>query len=103
MRVRAARPGTDAVRVATLNGTTWNLTDGVDYLWDYADQHGIADCLFVVIGSDFGRTNFYNADREGPLAHRQLRDHGARPEVDEPGGGGDRPVCTSRSGWIRAR
>ena len=39
-----------------------NLTDGVDYLWDYAEQHGIADRLFVVIGSDFGRTNFYNAD-----------------------------------------
>ncbi len=39
-----------------------NLTDGVDYLWDYAEQHGVADRLFVVIGSDFGRTNFYNAD-----------------------------------------
>ena len=39
-----------------------NLTDGVDYLWDYADEHGIADRLFVLIGSDFGRTNFYNAD-----------------------------------------
>jgi len=39
-----------------------NLTDGVDYLWEYAEQHGIADRLFVVIGSDFGRTNFYNAD-----------------------------------------
>ena len=39
-----------------------NLTDGVDYLWKYAEQHGIADRLFVVIGSDFGRTNFYNAD-----------------------------------------
>ncbi len=39
-----------------------NLTDGVDYLWEYAERHGIADRLFVVIGSDFGRTNFYNAD-----------------------------------------
>ena len=38
-----------------------NLTDGVDYLWDYAEAHGVADRLFVVIGSDFGRTNFYNA------------------------------------------
>ncbi len=46
-------------------GQSWllaNLTDGIDYLWDYADEHGIADRLFVVIGSDFGRTNFYNAD-----------------------------------------
>ena len=38
-----------------------NLTDGVDYLWDYAEAHGVADRLVVVIGSDFGRTNFYNA------------------------------------------
>ena len=39
-----------------------NLTDGVDFLWEYAEMHGIADRLFVVIGSDFGRTNYYNAD-----------------------------------------
>lgn len=39
------------------------LTEGVDYLWDYAEENGIADRLFVVIGSDFGRTNFYNADQ----------------------------------------
>ena len=38
-----------------------NLTDGLDYLWDYAEQHDIADRLFVVVGSDFGRTNFYNS------------------------------------------
>ena len=38
-----------------------NLTDGVDYLWDYAEQHGVADRMIVVMGSDFGRTNFYNA------------------------------------------
>ena len=38
-----------------------NLTDSVDYLWDYAEQHGVADRLVVVLGSDFGRTNFYNA------------------------------------------
>ena len=46
-------------------GQEWllgNLTDAVDYLWDYAEQHGVADRLVVVIGSDFGRTNFYNAD-----------------------------------------
>ena len=39
-----------------------NLTDGVDYLWEYAEQHGVADRLFVMIGSDFGRTNFYNSE-----------------------------------------
>ena len=38
-----------------------NLTDSVDYLWDYAEEHGLADRLVVVIGSDFGRTNFYNS------------------------------------------
>ena len=40
---------------------TANLTDSVDYLWDYAETHGVADRLVVVMGSDFGRTNFYNA------------------------------------------
>ena len=40
---------------------TANLTDSVDYLWDYAETHGVADRLVVVLGSDFGRTNFYNA------------------------------------------
>lgn len=41
-----------------------NLTESVDYLWDYAEMHGVADRLVVVMGSDFGRTNFYN-DAEG--------------------------------------
>ncbi len=38
-----------------------NLTNAVDYLWNYAELHGVADRLVVVIGSDFGRTNFYNS------------------------------------------
>ena len=38
-----------------------NLTDSVDYLWEYAEEHGVADRMVVVLGSDFGRTNFYNA------------------------------------------
>ena len=38
-----------------------NLTDSVDYLWNYAEVHGVADRLVVVMGSDFGRTNFYNS------------------------------------------
>ena len=38
-----------------------NLADSVDYLWDYAEVQGVADRLVVVIGSDFARTNFYNA------------------------------------------
>ena len=39
-----------------------NLADSVGYLWDYAEVHGVADRLVVVMGSDFGRTNRYNAD-----------------------------------------
>ncbi len=39
-----------------------NLTDSVDYLWDYAEIHGVADRMVVVMGSDFGRTNKYNAE-----------------------------------------
>ena len=39
------------------------LTDGVDYLWEYAEANGVADRLVVVIGSDFGRTNLYNSQR----------------------------------------
>ena len=44
---------------------TWllgNLTGSIDYLWDYAEVQGVADRLVVVVGSDFGRTNRYNAD-----------------------------------------
>ena len=38
-----------------------NLTDSVDYLWEYAERHGVANRMVVVMGSDFGRTNFYNS------------------------------------------
>ena len=39
-----------------------NLTDSVDFLWDYAEIHGVANRMVVVMGSDFGRTNHYNSD-----------------------------------------
>ena len=39
-----------------------NLAASVDYLWDYAELHGVADRMVVVMGSDFGRTNRYNTD-----------------------------------------
>ena len=39
-----------------------NLTDSIDFLWDFAEEHGVADRMVVVMGSDFGRTNFYNSD-----------------------------------------
>ena len=37
------------------------LTDGIDFLWEYARDNGIDDRLVVVVGSDFARTNFYNS------------------------------------------
>ncbi len=37
------------------------LTDGINYLWDYATQQGIADRLTVLIASDFARTPWYNS------------------------------------------
>jgi hypothetical protein len=36
------------------------LTNGITYLWDTAEQLGVADRLVVVVGSDFGRTPRYN-------------------------------------------
>ncbi len=38
-----------------------NVTDAIDYMWTYSAQLGIADRIVLVMGSDFGRTPFYNA------------------------------------------
>ena len=38
----------------------FRLADYVGYFWDYAEELGIAERIMLVIGSDFGRTNFYN-------------------------------------------
>lgn len=38
-----------------------NVMDAVDQLWDFAEQLGIANRLVVIMGSDFGRTPYYNA------------------------------------------
>lgn len=37
------------------------LTAGIDYLWDYAAEQGIADRLTVLVASDFARTPWYNS------------------------------------------
>ncbi len=37
-----------------------HIADAVDFFWTYAAQLGIANRITLVIGSDFGRTNFYN-------------------------------------------
>ncbi len=36
------------------------LLEGVDHLWDELVRHGLQDKATVIIGSDFGRTPFYN-------------------------------------------
>lgn len=36
------------------------LFDGVEFLMDEADRQGVADRVVVVMGSDFGRTPYYN-------------------------------------------
>lgn len=38
------------------------LLDGVDFLVKEAEAQGVADKLVVAVGSDFGRTPYYNAD-----------------------------------------
>lgn len=40
-----------------------NVTDAIDYLWTYAAELGIADRIILVMGSDFGRTPFYNSSQ----------------------------------------
>ena len=37
-----------------------HLADALFYFWDYAEELGLADRILLVIGSDFGRTNYYN-------------------------------------------
>ena len=38
------------------------MTEGIDALWNYAEEYGVADRLVVLIGSDFSRTPHYNDD-----------------------------------------
>ena len=39
-----------------------HMADAIDYFWNYAGELGISDRITLVLGSDFSRTNFYNAD-----------------------------------------
>jgi len=41
-----------------------HTADAIDFLWEYANELGLSDRITLVIGSDFGRTNFYN-DADG--------------------------------------
>ena len=40
-----------------------HMADAIDYFWNYAGELGISDRITLVLGSDFSRTNFYNADQ----------------------------------------
>ena len=40
-----------------------NLLSGVNDIWDEAERQNMADRVVVLIGSDFGRTPYYNANR----------------------------------------
>ena len=44
-----------------LSDALTNITDAIDYFWTYAASLGIADRVVLVVGSDFGRTPYYNS------------------------------------------
>ena len=67
-----------------------NLTDGVDYLWEYAEEHGIAGSHGRRDGLGLRADELLQLRRgQGPLAHRQLHRHGEEPALDGPRGGRD--------------
>jgi len=37
------------------------LLDGIDHLWEQIELRGLQDKVTVIVGSDFGRTPFYNS------------------------------------------
>ena len=39
-----------------------HAADAIDYFWNFAGELGISDRITLVVGSDFGRTNYYNAE-----------------------------------------
>jgi len=55
------------------------LLEGIDVLWTEAEAQGVADRVFVMVGSDFGRTPGYN-DGNGkdhwPISSMMFMGHG---------------------------
>ena len=39
------------------------LLEGIDHLWQQIESHSLQDRVTVLVGSDFGRTPFYNDNR----------------------------------------
>jgi len=58
-------------------GSIDDLLDGVDHLWTELERQGIQDRTTIMIGSDFGRTPFYNGyNRDsGDLVGSGGKDH----------------------------
>lgn len=58
-----------------------HFAEALYFFWDYAEQLNLADRILLVIGSDFGRTNFYN-DGNGkdhwPIGSYMIMEQGAR-------------------------
>jgi uncharacterized protein (DUF1501 family) len=38
-----------------------DLLDGLDHLWEQVELNGLQDKVTIIVGSDFGRTPFYNS------------------------------------------
>jgi hypothetical protein len=38
-----------------------NATDAIDYFWSYAEELGLAERLVLLVGTEFGRTPYFNA------------------------------------------
>ena len=57
-----------------------HLADTLNFFWDEAEKAGLADRILLVVGSDFGRTNFYN-DGNGkdhwPVGSYMIMERGA--------------------------
>ena len=69
------------------------LFQGLDYLYEEIDRQGLSDLVYVVVGSDFGRTPYYN-DNNG-------KDHWGISSVMASGPGitGNRVVGASDAGF----
>ncbi|MEY4642108.1 MAG: hypothetical protein RLZZ227_2102 [Pseudomonadota bacterium] len=44
-----------------LGAALGNVTNAIDYFWTYAAELGLAERMVLVVGSDFGRTPYYNS------------------------------------------
>ncbi len=57
-----------------------HLYEALNFFWDTAESLGLADRILLVIGSDFGRTNFINETNgkdHWPIGSYILMEHGA--------------------------